>query len=153
MLRPASSTSVRSPRRVSSQAAMPPVIPAPTTMASYRSGVIALALLPSRGHAAIEPAGNHLLVHHAFRDLLRREVSVDREALDRGERVAGAVQRRPAAVESTEQRGALVGAERHERPAEGGPALDVDGIEPGHEFQPVRIGEPLAREKVDELRD
>src|SRR6478735_1336707 len=55
MGRPASSTSVRSPSSVSSFAAHPPVIPDPTTIASY-SGARRGMVQPSRAPTGAQPS-------------------------------------------------------------------------------------------------
>src|SRR5918995_278597 len=79
MAGPASRTRVRRPRSQSSFAAQPPLMPEPTTMASYSRA--------SERNAAIEPARDHRvagdLLHHA----LGSEVAVDGELLQRVEGV------------------------------------------------------------------
>src|SRR5687768_4276030 len=55
MSRPASSTIVRRPRSQSSFAAQPPAIPDPTTMASYRSRLMAGASCGDASVVAVRP--------------------------------------------------------------------------------------------------
>src|SRR5687767_13670559 len=70
MSRPASRTSVRSPRSLSSFAAHPPVIPEPTTMASYSFALgtqpssalfpMPAPLAPRNRRVAVIPSGHHV---------------------------------------------------------------------------------------------
>src|ERR1039458_2231186 len=80
---PASSTSVRRPRSVSSFAAQPPLMPEPTTMASYRS---ALAMRPAAFHAygcvTHKPPRHDLDFQHVLHHALTGEVAVQDEPLE-----------------------------------------------------------------------
>src|SRR5437868_2279757 len=100
---PASSTRVRRPRSLSSLAAQPPLMPEPTTIASYSTAAL-------DRDAAIESAGNHLVMNHVLHHDLRGEVAVDRELLQRGEGILRAALGALHPVEGTQQCALIRGA-------------------------------------------
>src|SRR5947207_14231070 len=85
-------------------------MPEPTTIASYSTAAL-------DRDAAIESAGNHLVMNHVLQHDLRGEVAVDRELLQRGEGIRRATLGALHPVEGMQQCALIRGAEIEEDPA------------------------------------